>query len=121
MNTPQTARREDWTIQPMPDRHAVLEMDIAYTAWEMARIRRGLIPHEMEDKWFIFYEGQTLHVHRSWTGFCIFEAEFAPDGEVFRVAQLRCNRDPDQYRITDDAYDRADFPHLVRVLLLSDG
>lgn len=30
----------------------------------------------MEDKWFWYMEGDTLYIHRSWTGFCIYIVEF---------------------------------------------
>jgi O-acetyl-ADP-ribose deacetylase (regulator of RNase III) len=44
-----------------------------YSPQDMAVIERGLIPHEMEDKWFIFHEDGRLYVHRSWTGLCCYE------------------------------------------------
>jgi len=32
----------------------------------------GLVPEEIEDKWFIYWEDDTLFFHRSWTGNCIY-------------------------------------------------
>ena len=45
---------------------------IAYQATfdcqQFARLQEGLVPREMEDKWFIYYEEPYLFLHRSWTG-----------------------------------------------------
>lgn len=40
----------------------------AFTPEEFERIKGGLVPGEMEDKWFIYYEKPFLFFHRSWTG-----------------------------------------------------
>lgn len=37
---------------------------------------RGSIPQEMEDKWFVFMEKNTLNFHRSWTGLGVFQLIF---------------------------------------------
>ena len=37
-----------------------------------------------------------MHIHRSWTGFCIFEVELAPSGEGYEVKAAWANRDPEQ-------------------------
>jgi hypothetical protein len=112
------AQRDHWKTVPMSDQQVTLPIEQTYNRAEMARIRRGLIPHEMEDKWFIFYEDDVLYFHRSWTGFCVYEAEFAAQEDGFAVTRLVANRDPEQYRETDDERDVASFRHLVRVLLI---
>jgi len=43
---------------------------------EYRRISQGYAPQEMEQKWAIFLEGDVLHFHRSWTGFCIYQVTF---------------------------------------------
>ncbi len=35
---------------------------------QFARLKIGLVPKQMEDKWFIYYEEPHLFFHRSWTG-----------------------------------------------------
>lgn len=103
MTEDRVARREDWKISPLPEKHVVLEVERVFSAEEMARIRRGFIPAQMEDKWFIFYEDGWLFCHRSWTGYCIFQARFAEADGGFRVTELRVNRDPSQFTETDDS------------------
>lgn len=39
---------------------------------QLARLKAGLIPNRMEDKWFIYYEEPYLFLHRSWTGAAVF-------------------------------------------------
>jgi hypothetical protein len=45
-----------------------LPYQAAFDSEQFARLKTGLIPREMEDKWFIYYEEPHLFLHRSWTG-----------------------------------------------------
>jgi hypothetical protein len=60
----------------LPESRADLSFAESYTAGEFERIKRGVIPREMEDKWFVFYEEPWLYFHRSWTGACIYAVRF---------------------------------------------
>jgi hypothetical protein len=115
------AKRSDWKTEPLPERNATIPLDRAFTRDEMERIRRGLVPEQMEDKWFVFWEDDTLHLHRSWTGACISVVRFATleDGGA-RMVEARVNRDPEQYKETSDAKDSSTILSLVKVLLLRD-
>ncbi len=112
-------KRADWDNEPMPAQHTALRVDIGYTSDEMAAIRQGVYPEVMEDKWFIFWEAPHLYLHRSWTGFCLFVAEFAlaDDGSA-RLVGATVNRDPDQYLSTDDDQDAAMLRFIIDVMLL---
>jgi hypothetical protein len=113
------AKRSDWKTEPLPERNAVIPLDRAFTREEVERIRRGLVPEQMEDKWFVYWEDDALHLHRSWTGACIYVVRFAPleDGGA-RMVEARVNRDPEQYKETSDAKDSSTILSLVKVLLL---
>jgi hypothetical protein len=39
-----------------------------FDAQQFARLKEGLIPRDMEDKWFIYFEEPHLFLHHSWTG-----------------------------------------------------
>ena len=91
------ADRNDWKRLDMPDRHDAFILHRHFTAQQMAALRRGHIPQEMEDKWFWYMEGDTLFAHRSWTGICIFRIDFKPDHHLV----VTVNRDPEQYACTD--------------------
>jgi len=117
--TPHIATAADWKTEPLPARHTTLALDFSLDAAEAACVRRGLIPLEMEDKWFLYYAGGILHLHRSWTGFCIAQVHFIADGEGLRAASAEVNRDPAQYTASDDAADAAFIERMVRGLQAS--
>jgi hypothetical protein len=49
-----------------------LNYRVTYDEEQFALLKDGLIPHEMEDKWFIYYEEPYLYFHRSWTGLPVY-------------------------------------------------
>ena len=63
------ATRGDWKIEPMPDARAAIAYTRGFDSTEHTRLIRGIVPQEMEDKWFIFYAAPWVWFHRSWTGF----------------------------------------------------
>ena len=72
------AQRGDWDNEPVKMPQPIPPPVRIWSSEEMALIRRGYIPHMMEEKWFIFVEDDHLYAHRSWTGYGIYEATFAP-------------------------------------------
>jgi ADP-ribose pyrophosphatase YjhB (NUDIX family) len=98
---------EDWrNLQAMSERHVVLHPAMKFSAEEMAKIRRGFYPTEMEQKWFIYFTGTRLRLHRSWTGYLCFDVGFVFDADgcatVTDVVVSREVHGPD-YRYSDDA------------------
>ena len=110
------ATAADWKNEPLPERHVRLALDFTLDATESACVRKGLIPLEMEDKWFLYFAGGTLYLHRSWTGFCIAQVQFIADGDQLRAISAEVNREPQQYTHTDDAADIAFIERMVREL-----
>ena len=102
----------------MPEKRSRLALRREFTEGEYESIRRGLVPEQMEDKWFIFLEGDTLYFHRSWTGHCIFQLALKREGEKYAVGEVVVNRDAGQYGGTDDAYDERLLAYLIDNLLL---
>lgn len=102
---PRIATRTSWNIQPMPGSNTKLIFNQSYTNQEYEHLSAGLIPKDMEDKWFIFLDGDWLYFHRSWTGFCVYQIRFEQEGENYIVVEAIANRDPEQYRGADDQYD----------------
>jgi O-acetyl-ADP-ribose deacetylase (regulator of RNase III) len=64
------------------------------TAAETTRLRKCIIPEDSDDRWFAFVAEGMLHIHRTWTGFHIFEACLVerPDGGADLV-DVRANGD----------------------------
>lgn len=54
MPIPHIATRQSWKVLPLPEIRADLGFAESYTTADFELIKRGLIPDEMEDKWFIF-------------------------------------------------------------------
>lgn len=113
------AMRGDWQAHRMPMECAQLTVERTFTADEMVKVRRGLIPEEMEDKWFVYYEEELLYLHRSWTGVCVYHARFQEHpGGAARLIGAVVNRDPEQYSATDETHDARMLLYLIDVLLL---
>ncbi len=94
------AKRGDWQNKPIIKPQAIPPPSRIWTTEDMEGIRRGYIPHVMEEKWFIFVENDHLFAHRSWTGMGRYEATFVPieGGYVIEhaVVESAHNRDSDE-------------------------
>lgn len=99
------AQRSDWQTRLMPNESKPLAMQESYTLQEFEQISRGLIPQQMEDKWFIYYEAPWLYFHRSWTGFCIYQVRFAATTEGMQVVEVLVNANAEQNPQQDDGRD----------------
>lgn len=109
--------REDWDLEEVAVEFREIPYTDEFSSDEWRRLSHGLRPAEMEDKWFIFCEESTLHIHRSWTGRLVYRVEFDVSSEVSRVSQVRravAENLPD----FDDEYDAALLRFLLRGLVL---
>jgi len=119
MLLPERATRQSWpNLKPFPAQYSRLSIERAYTEQEYERISLGLVPQRMEDKWFIFMDGNTLYVHRSWTGLCIYQLTLAKEGTAYVVSKAYANRDESQYPGGNDPYDARLLVYLIDHLLL---
>lgn len=116
--TKKRAMADSWRHRPLPAQHDVLEVSGSYTREEYVTISHGFIPQTPEDKWFIYLDGEWLYFHRSWTGTCVFKLRLVPANGHYEATEAVVNRDPAQYRSTDDAYDVSLIAHLIDRLLL---
>jgi hypothetical protein len=101
----------------MPDERANVPYARTFTGPEYIRLQRGLVPEQMEDKWFIFCEAPWLFLHRSWTGVCVYAVKLRADGEGAAVEEACVNRVPEEYRETDIEHDAKILAFLVDRLL----
>ncbi|ADD40449.1 ADP-ribosylation/Crystallin J1 [Stackebrandtia nassauensis DSM 44728] len=72
----------------------------------------------MEEKWDAWSDGTTLRLSRSWTGYEIYRARFAPDGDGWAVTELQVETDPSRHR--DTVNHPGQFVMLVNSLLLDE-
>jgi hypothetical protein len=112
------AVREDWKTLDLPDRVASLDVDLELRPEEVDRISLGHVPEGMDDKWFIYRAGDRLFFHRSWTGTCVYSAAIKESENGGRIGQVFVNRDPEQYRETDDRRDAQILRFLIEAILL---
>ncbi len=91
------ATRDLWETKVMSEKKSLLDFTRHFSQAEFGCLSLGLVPEQMEDRWFIFLEEPWLFFHRSWTGHCIFQLRLQPDEDGYRVAEAWVNRDPEQY------------------------
>lgn len=111
---------EDWQeLKAMPERQTVLYPKLWFNPDEMVKIRRGFFPTVMEQKWFLYFTGDRLRMHRSWTGILIFDVGFAfdPKGGAY-VTDVVVNRENREYSNTDDDEDLKLLEEIIRYHLL---
>lgn len=104
--------------EPLPARHAKLKLERSFTRAEWAALHLGVIPQEMEDKWFIYEAGGCLYFHRSWMGFCIYWVQLRETPNGGEIAEAWVSRQKEQYTQTNDDYDARLLSWLIDVLLL---
>lgn len=113
------AQPTDWKTEPMPDETDSLDFHKIFSSEEFERVKLGLIPREMEDKWFIYYDNHTLNIHRSWTGYHIYKIIIQPlENNTYAVTRAIVNRNNAQYNQQDIAYDVSLLNYLIDRLLL---
>ena len=100
------ATRASFQTSEPPEQLEDLALFEMYSSDEMALIRQGFVPRDMDDRWFMFFEDGWLHVFRSWTGYQVFALQFseAEDGSATLDGGW-VNRDPSQYQGDDLAVD----------------
>lgn len=84
------AQADSWRREPFGAVEAI-PYAAAFTPAEFARVERGLVPGEMEDKWFIYVEEPSLFLHRSWTGQAVFRVDFKRVGNEVRTSHALCS------------------------------
>jgi hypothetical protein len=112
------AMSTDWKTAPLPSMRSTIRLDRVFSLQEMKCISGGLVPEQMEDKWFIYCQECTLYFHRSWTGVCIYSVKFTIEGDNYRMIEADVNRDPEQYQETSEEKDGAMISYLIDILLL---
>lgn len=61
-------------FQPMTGPCWPIRANHAFSAAELARLREGFWPRDMDDRWAVCLQENTLRCWRSWTGACLYEA-----------------------------------------------
>jgi len=91
-SSPEIATPSSWNnLESMPEESILTECSVKYSKKEFEQIKRGIVPEEMEEKWFIYFEDDKLYFHRSWSGSIIFIATFRD----FKIISIETNNSDD--------------------------
>jgi hypothetical protein len=112
------ATRTSWKNSPMSEQRAPLAYQARFSAEEIVELARGFIPREMEDKWFIFQEGEWLYFHRSWTGLGVYAVRLREENGGGVIAEAWVARDAQHSTPSADERDVGVLRFLVDRLLL---
>jgi hypothetical protein len=112
------ATRNSWKTTVMPELKAQIPFERIFSIGEYQRLSWGLIPEEMEDKWFIFLEDHWLYLHRSWTGICIYQLRLEAVCDKYKVVEAWVNCDPKQHKSKNDKLEVELLSFLIDRLLL---
>ena len=113
------ATKDTWNNIPM-DNPKHLEIYLEFTESQFNKMKNGLIPEEMEDKWFIYYEEGFLYFHRSWTGFGIYRTKITKEPTGYIIREFWVERNFEKYSNTDDEQDRTTLKLLISNCLLNE-
>ncbi len=106
------ATQKTWKNSPI-DSPKRIELELQFTDKQFSKIIRGLIPGQMEDKWFIFYEGSWLYFHRSWTGFGIYKAKLEESKSGYSIREFWVERNQEKYQNKNDEEDIHNITFLI--------
>jgi hypothetical protein len=84
----------------------------------MAAIRRGHRSRDMDDRWDAVVEGNRLYLHRSWTGYGVYEAQFDQSNGGWRIREAVVAADGSTNRRGSDAYESLIMEWLIGGVLL---
>ncbi|GAA0677433.1 hypothetical protein GCM10010193_33380 [Kitasatospora atroaurantiaca] len=65
-------------LQPIQLPRPTSVPDLVWTEAEWQRVRQGLPERDMDDRWLSYTAEGVIHLHRSWTGYGIFEVRVEP-------------------------------------------
>jgi hypothetical protein len=87
-----TASSTSWKSEPFRE-GIPLPYQAVFSSEQFARLKTGLIPQRMEDKWFIYYEEPHLFFHRSWTGKPVYRLTLNSTPKETQVVEVLWSKD----------------------------
>jgi len=106
------ATRNSWTNIKMKSFYEI-NLNYVFTEQDYCNMNNGIIPKEMEDKWFIFSEDNIVYFHRSWTGICVYELVL---NKFTNRHIIRVNADINEYISESDDKEIEKLKNLIRYI-----
>lgn len=99
--------RDHWLpkMKPLGPARIEVRFQRTFTVSEAERLRAGIWPQVMEEKWVVCLGDSSLDLWQSWTGICIFSLAAQASDSGVTVGPLLVNGDTTQYRRKGDAED----------------
>lgn len=79
------ATKDSWSIFPLANKHDTLYTEIYLPEWAMYHIKKGRIPGDMNNRYFMYCDDKTINVHRSTSGECFFVADYSNAGDWYKI------------------------------------
>lgn len=89
-----------------------------FTSEQYGKLCEGLVPAEMEDKWFIYFDAPYLFFHRSWTGQPVYRITLSEHGGTATVTEALWASELADGKIDEASYQGRLLDFLVANLLL---
>jgi len=104
--------KDEWKTNEFSKPH-IIKANFHITESQYAKIRLGLLPLQMEDKWFVYFCDGRIHLHRSWTGDKIFEAEIHKGDSYYYISEIIVERNGEKNSNTNDDEEIRAFKFLI--------
>lgn len=111
-------KKTDWRTLPFPNSVKELAYKREFPQKQLEKIKLGFEPNVMEEKWFVYFEDNTLNFHRSWTGLKIYEVVFSSAELEGKAIKAFVNNDPSEYVPNNDEYETKMINFLIDSILL---
>jgi len=91
------ADKNSWPNIKDPEGLIEQNIDISISELHFEECKYGFIPRDMDDRWFIYMENETIYFYRSWSGICFFILKFNKYGSEYKTTSAWCKLDsPDK-------------------------
>jgi hypothetical protein len=94
-----------------------IAINLTFNDEQYQKLILGLKPKQMENRWRIYFEDDTLCFLRSWTGFPIFFAKIQKEDNLYHIKEFLAERNPEKYRNTNDDYDINAISELIKKII----
>jgi uncharacterized protein (DUF1810 family) len=114
---PEIATRKNWEIVPIKNPQS-LSINLLFSKADFFEMKKGVIPRDMEERWFIYYENEWLYFHRSWTGYGFYKSKLNKTKEGYSIDEFWAERHNIESTPERDEYDRDAFSSIIEQILL---
>ncbi|MGM9886733.1 MAG: hypothetical protein ACI31W_05765 [Lactococcus sp.] len=88
---------------------------------EFEKMKRGYIPQDMDDKWFLYMKNETLYFYRSWTGHKNKEISFKKQGNYYIASKMIVEGDASLYHPDNYSEEEIDAKDIIHFFLLTES